>query len=153
VQAIQRRLQGYGMDLWLDTQKLVVGAEWLTELEAGILRSRAAVIFKGPYNDMDNLKEMDRYGRGYIEARHWPEALYIYHRLAKVAISQSKRGYADSYLQIGRIHFLAGERDKAEKRWEVSLRIYRDYFPEELARCELSRSRLLVSIKVEFHCP
>lgn len=49
VQAIQRRLPGYGMDLWLDTQKLVVGAEWLTELEAVILRSRAAVIFKGPY--------------------------------------------------------------------------------------------------------
>src|SRR5437764_8510149 len=49
VQAIRLRLQHHGIDLWLDTQKLVSGTEWMTELEGAILRSRAAVIFKGPH--------------------------------------------------------------------------------------------------------
>lgn len=229
VQMISGRLRNQGIDLWLDTQKLLAGSEWLAELEAVILRSRAAVIFKGPHgfgnfqreeisalfklhadqklllipallpgasgkdagvflgnihhvdfrlrnpdpfgeilsalvlnapakmaliessaqqpdwahplvqwivNDMTNLKDMDTYGRSYIEAKRWPEALYIYHRLARLAIGQSNRLYADSYLQIGRIHFLAGQRDQAEKKWEIGLRIYRDYFPTGLSQVE-----------------
>lgn len=229
VQVISGQLRHQGIDLWLDTKNLLAGSEWLTELEAVILRSRAAVIFKGPHgfgnfqreeisalfklhadqklllipallpgasgkdaglflgnihhvdfrlrnpdpfrellsglalnapaaiplmqssvrqpevahplvqwivSDMTNLKDMDTYGRRYIEARRWPEALYIYHRLARLAIGQSNRLYADSYLQIGRIHFLAGKLDQAEKKWEIGFRVYRDYFPEDLPRVE-----------------
>jgi tetratricopeptide (TPR) repeat protein len=229
VQTISSRLRNQGIDLWLDTQNLLAGSEWLTELEAVILGSRAAVIFKGPHgfgnfqreeisalfklhadqklllipallpgasgkdagvflgnihhvdfrlrnpdpfgelhsalvlnapakialiessaqqperahplvqwivNDMTNLKDMDIYGRRYIEAKRWPEALYIYHRLARLAIGQSNRLYADSYLQIGRIHFLAGQRDQAEKKWEIGFRIYRDYFPADLPKVD-----------------
>lgn len=227
VQTIKLKLQSRGLDLWLDTQRLLAGREWMAELEAVILRSRAAVIFKGPHgfgnfqreevsvlfrlhadqklvvipallpgasgkdaglflgsihhvdfrlknpnpldelvaglaqnmpahktsaqppglvpsaahslvqwivNEMINLQEIDSYGRRYIEAKRWPEALYIYHRLASLAISRSNRVYAESYMQIGRIYFLAGERDKAEKKWEISLRIYQDYFQAELPR-------------------
>lgn len=229
VQMISSRLRHQGIDLWLDTQNLLAGSEWLTELEVVILKSRAAVIFKGPHgfgnfqreeisalfklhadqklllipallpgasgkdaglflgnihhvdfrlrnpdpfgellsglaqnapakialmqssvqqpevahplvqwivNDMTNLKDMDTYGRRYIEAKRWAEALYIYYRLARLAIGQSNRLYADSYLQIGRIHFLAGQRDQAEKKWEIGLRVYRDYFPADLTKVE-----------------
>lgn len=229
VQMISSRLRHQGIDLWLDTQNLLAGSEWLTELEAVILRSRAAVIFKGPHgfgnfqkeeisalfklhadqklllipallpgasgkdaglflgniqhvdfrlrnpdpfrellsgleqnapaeitlmqssvqqpeaahplvqwivNDMTNLKDMDTYGRSYIEAKRWPEALYIYYRLAGLAIGQSNRLYADSYLQIGRIYFLAGQRDQAEKKWEIGLRVYRDYFPADFPQVQ-----------------
>jgi tetratricopeptide (TPR) repeat protein len=235
VQVIGKRLQSCGLDLWLDTQALHPGMEWMTELEDAISRSQAAVIFKGPHgigsfqreevsvlfklhadrqlllipvllpgasgknaglllgniqhvdfrlrapdplshllssltryvptktqvlqpsnalhtahplvqwivDEMDNLKGIERYGRLYIEARRWPEALYIYYRLANLAISRSNRAYADSYLQIGWIYFLAGERDKAEKKWEISLRIYNDYFQTEvpLLRRKLSEIR------------
>ena len=49
VQMISSRLRHQGIDLWLDTQNLLAGSEWLTELEVVILKSRAAVIFKGPH--------------------------------------------------------------------------------------------------------
>jgi tetratricopeptide (TPR) repeat protein len=229
VQTISGQLRSHGRDLWLDTQNLLAGSEWLAELEAVVLRSRAAVIFKGPYgfgnfqreevsalfklhadqnlllipallpgasgkdaglflanihhvdfrlrnpdpigellsglaqdvpsktvplqslvqqpdaahplvqwivNDMTNFKDIDSYGRRYIKAKRWPEALYIYHRLARLSIRQSNRLYADSYLQLGRIYFLAGQRDQAEKKWEIGLRVYRDYFRADLSQVE-----------------
>jgi tetratricopeptide (TPR) repeat protein len=85
-------------------------------------------------NEMDNLKDIDRYGRQYVQAKRWPEALYIYHRLAKLAIGRSNRAYADTFLQIGGVYFLAGQPAIAEKKWEITLRIYQDSFREELGR-------------------
>jgi tetratricopeptide (TPR) repeat protein len=245
VQRIKSRLHSRGIDLWLDTEELLAGMEWIDQLESVIHSSRAAVIFKGPYgfgnfqrqevsvlfnlhadhslvvipallpgasgknagmflgniqhvdfrlrspdplralelglmenvpskakaaqahslesgaahplvrwivDDMDNLTDIDNYGRQYIKAKRWPEALCIYRRLANLAIGRSNRAYADSYLQIGRIYFLAGERDLAEKKWEISLRIYRDYFPNEL--CQLQEQlNALKRIREAAHVP
>jgi tetratricopeptide (TPR) repeat protein len=85
---------------------------------------------------MDNFGDIDRYGRLYVYAKRWPEALYIYYRLANLAISRSNRAYADSYLQIGRIYFLTDQPEEAEKKWEISRRIYQDSFRSELDQLE-----------------
>jgi tetratricopeptide (TPR) repeat protein len=95
---------------------------------------RANPLVQWIVKDMDNLTEIDRYGRMYIRARRWPEALFIYQHLASLALSRSSRAYAGSYLQIGKIFFLTGEREKAEKKWEIGLQIYQDHFPSELSR-------------------